>query len=126
MKRRGKLTLADEGMIVLRRIPSPPTGLDAVGKEVWGRKCADLKNERRLTSSILETLEAYCNVLSDMARIREVMSKSFGDDRFFRYQRAYNEANKLQILIARELGFTSASVVKVERGPKPQKKRFLD
>lgn len=94
---------------LLERIPSPPKGMNPVAATFWTKKCRDLKDSGRLTSIILESLAAYCNVLSDMQKAREMMDGAWGTDLFLRYQKAYNEANKLQIVIARELGFTLAS-----------------
>lgn len=106
---------------LLKRTPKPPEGMKGIALEWWEKKCADLIKEGYLSSLILESLEAYCNVLADMARCREEMNKAWGTDRFFRYQKAYNEANKLQISMAREFGFTSTSANKVEV-TKPRKK----
>lgn len=51
--------------ITLKRIPEPPKTMNEVAKGFWKKKCADLKAMGRLTSNILESLEAYCNHLAD-------------------------------------------------------------
>ena len=109
---------------LLKRAPKPPEGMKGVALEWWYKKCSDLIKEGYLSSLILESLEAYYNVLADMARSRDEMNKAWGTDKFFRYQKAYNEANKLQITMAREFGFTSTSAAKVERKKTNTKKGF--
>jgi phage terminase small subunit len=67
----------------------------------------------KMTSSVLESLQAYCNHLADMQRAREKMDESWGMDIFQKYQKIYIEANKQQIVLAKEFGFTPLSGLKV-------------
>jgi phage terminase small subunit len=72
-----------------------------------------LKSMGRLNSSSLENLAAYCNYLSDMDKAREMMDGAWGTDVFLKYQKAYIEANKQQLQLAKEFGFTPVSMEKL-------------
>lgn len=122
---RSRTTSTNIQATLLERVPPAPNGMNEVAAKYWKKKCQDLKDSGRLTSIILESLAAYCNVLSDMDKARGYMDKAWGEEVFFRYQKAYNEANKLQISIARELGFTLASHKKTDV-PKARKKFEFD
>lgn len=98
--------------IELKRCPEPPNGMNEVAAEFWRKKCKDLKAMGKLTTACLESLEAYCNHLSDMQKAREKMDNAWGDQLFFKYQKAYIDANKQQIAIAREFGFTPLALEK--------------
>jgi|GEM_PF-6551268 len=126
MNRRQINTTKTGELSLIKRVPKPPDGMKGVALDWWNKKCADLIKEGYLTSLVLESLESYCNVLADMAYIREKINKLTPSDNFFRWQKAYNEANKLQITMAREFGFTSTSANKVERPKEKKKKDWLD
>lgn len=110
----------------LTRIPDTPKGMNIIAAEFWKKKCADLKAMGKLSSNILESLEAYCNHLADMQKAREWMDKSWGQDMFFRYQKAYIEANKQQIALAREFGFTPLSDGKMPKTNTKKKRSALE
>jgi phage terminase small subunit len=95
--------------IELKRIPEAPKEMNDVAAQYWRKKCQDLKLLGKLNTTILESLQAYCNHLSDMARARQMMDNAWGQEVFFKYQKAYIEANKQQIALAREFGFTPLS-----------------
>jgi phage terminase small subunit len=105
----------------LKSIPEAPKGMNEVAAGFWKRKCKDLYSMGKLNASLLESLQAYCNHLSDMQRAREQMDLSWGmSSDFQRYQKIYIEANKQQIVLAKEFGFTPASSKNM---PKTQKKK---
>jgi hypothetical protein len=54
------------------------------------------------------------------------MDKSWGQDMFFRYQKAFIEANKMQLAIGRELGFTLVSSGKVPKTSARKKRSALE
>lgn len=89
----------------LERIPVAPEGMNPIAAKFWKKKCQDLKDSGRLTSGILETLATFCNVISDMQKAREMMDNAWGQEVFYKYQKAFNEAAKIQLSYARELGF---------------------
>jgi phage terminase small subunit len=102
----------------LKTIPAAPGTLNQVAADFWKKKCHDLKDMGKLSTCVLESLEAYCNHLADMQKAREMMSNAWGEEVFFRYQKAYIEANKQQIALAREFGFTPVSSKKFPQGKK--------
>lgn len=91
----------------------------------WQKKCQDLLDMGTLTNSCLESLEAYCNHLADMKKARELMNNCWGTDIFLKYQKAYIDANKQQIALAREFGFTPIAIEKLPK-TKPKKKGITD
>lgn len=105
----------------LTKIPEAPEEMNEVAAGYWKKKCQDLKDMGKLSSNILESLEAYCNHLADMRKAREMMDNAWGQDVFFRYQKAYIEANKQQIALAREFGFTPISAKKFPKGKEKKK-----
>lgn len=105
--------------LTFERVPPPPSWMKPVAAEYWKKKGADLKALGRLNSSLLETLATYCNLLADMQRTREAMDNAWGSELFFKYQKAFNDASKLQLSFARELGFTPQSAKTL---PEPKKK----
>jgi phage terminase small subunit len=100
--------------VPLERIPAAPEGMNQVASKIWKKKCQDLKESGRLTSRILETLQTFCNLLSDMQRAREMMDRAWGQDVFYRYQKSYHESAKIQLSYARELGFVSSKEAPVQ------------
>ena len=96
--------------LVCERVPPPPAGMNDVAADFWKKKAKDLKELGRLNTSMLETLATYVNLLSDMQKTREMMDGAWGTEMYFRYQRSYNEASKMQLYFARELGFTPLSM----------------
>lgn len=105
----------------LNRIPEPPQGMSDAAAGYWKKKCQDLKDMGKLSNNVLESLEAYCNHLADMQKAREWMDKAWGQDVFVKYQKVYIEANKQQIALAREFGFTPVSAKKFPKGKEKKK-----
>jgi phage terminase small subunit len=104
--------MADDS-IELKRVPEAPKGMNDVASAYWTKKCKDLKLMGRLTSACLENLQAYCNHLSDMQRAREMMDNAWSQPMFFKYQKAFIDANKQQLQLAKEFGFTPLSFDKL-------------
>lgn len=102
-----------EESLELKRCPEPPVEMNEIAAGFWRKKVQHLKAMGKLKSSILESLQAYCNHLSDMQKAREMMDKSWGMETFQKYQKIYIEANKQQIVLAKEFGFTPLSGIKV-------------
>jgi phage terminase small subunit len=111
----------DTNETVIERIPPAPKGMNAVAAEYWKRKCKDLKASGRLNTTLLESLACYCNLLSDMEKARTLMDGAWGQELFFKYQKAYNDAAKMQIQYAKEFYFTPASSKRT--GPETKKKK---
>jgi phage terminase small subunit len=112
----------EQGETLLERVPPSPEGMNEFASKVWKKKCQDLKEAGRLTSGILETLFTFCNVLSDMQKARQMMDNSWGEEVFYKYQKAFNDAAKIQLAYARELGFVPTKNVVL----KTKKTRITD
>jgi phage terminase small subunit len=111
--------------IELSRIPEAPAHMNEVARGYWKDVCESLKSMGNLTRVVLGSAEAYCNHLADMQKARQMMDSAWGSAVFFKYQKAYIEANKQQIVIAKELGFTPLSKKKMPK-VKEKKKGITD
>lgn len=105
-------------------LPPPPEGMNSVAAQFWIKKTQDLSALDRLNSSMTETLASYCNLLSDMARTRKAADDAWGNEMYFRYQKAYNEACKMQLSFERELGLTPLSTRNIPQSKKKESKGF--
>lgn len=98
---------------LLVKIPPFPTQLNDVGRVYWTKVCTDLRDDRRLTSYVLETVAAYCSVLSDIHRARVEMNRAINPGDLNQWRKHFNDSSKIMVLYLRELGLSPTSASKV-------------